>query len=98
MRFMMVVLCLSACVARFPTTRVTLFDRSEVKVEGAGKLPETLPNLIENDVVLAGRSSDVLAFDGDKLRMKLIEGCGYRRRCTPLELDVDTPPANGRPI
>lgn len=104
MRLLALLVCLCACVQRFATTRVTLFDRSELQVEGAGKLPEVPPGpgLVENDVVLAGRSSDVLAFDGDKLRMHLIEQVRYCHRgrpCDPtLDLRIDTPLANVRSI
>jgi hypothetical protein len=51
--------------------------------------------------VLAGRSSDVLAFDGDRLRMHLIEEryCRHGAHCEPtLDLRIDTPLANVRSI
>lgn len=98
MRFIAVVACLSACVTRLDTTRVTLFDRSELAVEGTGKLQKVPPGLVENDLVLFGRSADVLAFDGDRLRMRLIQRSDCRRHCTPLELRIDTPLANVRTI
>ncbi len=98
MRLVVVVLGLSACVSRYPTTRVTLFDPSELTVAAGGKPPEKPPRLLEGDIALPGRSADVLAFDGDKLEMHAIVGCGYRRHCTPLELRLDTPLANVRTI
>ncbi len=107
MRIFVVVACLSACVHRVDTTRVTVRDPSELAVETAGTLPRVqdalAPGLVDHDVVLLGRPSDVLAFDGDKLAMHLTQddrrSCVHGQRC-PLALDlrVDTPLANVRSI
>jgi hypothetical protein len=95
MRSLAIVACLSACVSRVDTTRVTLRDPSELATSGSGTLPLATDKrpvgLADHDVVLVGRPADVLAFDGDQLHMR------FARRGA-LALRLDTPLANVRAI
>lgn len=108
MRIIAAVACLVACVHRVDMTRVTLGDVSELAVEGSGAVPQAqsafATGLSDHDLVLAGRPSDVLAFDGDQLHMHATQDelryCHRGRHCDRrvLDLRVDTPLANVRSI
>ncbi len=106
MRVVVVAACLAGCVHRVDTTRVTIRDPSALAIEGSGALPqdEGRPaGLIKDDVVLLGKPSDVLAFDGDTLQMHLTQDevryChGARCDRRVLDLRLDTPLANVRSI
>jgi hypothetical protein len=108
MRLILFVAVLSACVHRVDTTRVTLRDPADLATEGSAAVPPTdggfADSLVDHDLVLVGRPSDVLAFDGDRLRMHLtrdkVSSCRHGPRCDRrvLDLRVDTPLANVRSI
>ena len=78
--------------------------RRTLTIEGSGALPQPknplAVGLIKDDVVIVGRPSDVLAFDGDVLHMHLTQDevryCRHGQRCDRrvLDLRVDTPLAN----
>lgn len=107
MRFIAIAVCLSACVYRADTTRVTLRDVSELSVQGSDAVPRASgvasPGLVDHDVILLGRPSDVLAFDDEALHMHMTQD-RYCRRGQPhcdrraLDLRIDTPLANVRSI
>ncbi len=106
MRAIVVIVCMSGCVHRVDMTRVTLRDPSDVAIEGSGSgsaIPQAEgplgPGLSEHDLVLVGRPSDVLAFDGDRLKLHLtrdeVHYCrGHRCDRRVLDLQADTPLAN----
>ena len=108
MRLLALVVVVSACVHRVDATRVTLRDPSELVVEGSGALPHAdsplLSGVVDKDVLLVGRPGDVLAFEGDTLRMHLmrdeVRHCHHGQRCDRrvLDLRVDTPLANVRAV
>jgi hypothetical protein len=96
--------CVSACLHRVDATRVTLYDPSELLVEGSGASPTPATpdaaGIDAHEVWLRGRPGDVLAFDRDTLRMWQTR---YERRCLrcdwrTLQLRLDTPLANVRSI
>jgi hypothetical protein len=106
MRVFVAAACLAGCVHRVDTTRVTLRDPSDLAIEGSGALPQPdsgPTGLVKDDFVLVGRPPDVLAFDGDTLRMHLmrdeVHDC-HRGRCDHrlLDLRLDTPLSNVRSI
>jgi hypothetical protein len=106
MRSIVLIACMSGCVHRVDMTRVTLRDPSDIAIEGSGSgsaVPQAEgpleTGLREHDLVLVGRPSDVLAFDGDGLKMHLTQDevryChGHRCDRRVLDLQVDTPLAN----
>jgi hypothetical protein len=104
MRLLALVAVLSACIHRIDTTRVTLRDPSKLATEGSGAVPQVqgdlAPGLVDHDLVLFGRPSDVLAFDADQLHMHLrqdeVRHCAHGQRCDQpvLDLRVDTPLGN----
>jgi hypothetical protein len=108
MRFIAVVAVLSACIHRVDVTFVTLRDPSDLAVDGSGAVPQVAgtgaTGLVDHDVVLVGRPSDVLAFDGDTLHMHLTRDearyCRHGQRCDRrvLDLRIATPLANVRSI
>jgi hypothetical protein len=107
MRIIALVAVLSACVHRVDMTRVTLRDPTDLTIDGSGAVPQAegavTSGLIDHDLVLVGRPSDVLAFDDDKLRAHLTQDevryCrGQRCDRRVLDLRVDTPLANVRSI
>jgi len=64
-----------------------------------GVLPPAPVGRIDSELVLPGAPADVLAFDGDRLRMHLVERCRRARGCDPrLDLRLNTPLANVRSI
>jgi hypothetical protein len=108
MRMVLVLVCLVACVHRVDVTHVALRDTSELTVEGSGAVPHSdgayETGLADHDVLLVGRPSDVLSFDGDQLHMHLtrdeIHYCHHGQRCDRrvLDLRADTPLANVQSI
>jgi hypothetical protein len=100
MRCLAIAVCLSGCVDRVDATRVTLRAPSDLAIEGSGSAAVPPDQLAGSDLLLSGRPADVLAFDGDELRMHLtrdeVRSCHHGRRCDPrvLDLRVDTPLAN----
>jgi len=107
-RLIVVVAGVAACVYRVDLTRVTLRDASDLAIEGSGALPrgDGPTGLIDHDVVLVGRPTDVLSFDTtpDTLHMHLTQDevrfCHHGKRCDRrvLDLRLDTPLANVRSI